>query len=169
MGRTSRSGGRGYHAPLARLVTMASLLRIGAIALLVALAGVAQAFDPSSPVGLWETLDQKTGLRQALIRLDERDGKVSGRIVWTDNPEDATNTCTHCKDERRNAPILGLVLIRDLEHVGAAWENGDILDPRNGAVYRCKVWLEDDGRVLVVRGYVGVSLLGGSRRWRRVA
>ena len=32
------------------------------------------------------------------------------------------------------------------------WEEGEILDPKNGKVYSCKLWREGDE--LMVRGYV---------------
>ena len=43
-------------------------------------------------------------------------------------------------------------IIRDLVPDGEAWNDGTILDPKNGSVYDCKLWLED-GK-LKVRGYV---------------
>ena len=47
------------------------------------------------------------------------------------------------------------------------WEGGHILDPNSGNEYRCKMYLEDGSRKLVVRGYRGVSLLGRSQTWIR--
>jgi uncharacterized protein (DUF2147 family) len=47
------------------------------------------------------------------------------------------------------------------------WEGGQILDPDNGKIYRCKMHLEKDGKELVVRGYIGISLLGRSQTWVR--
>ncbi len=140
-----------------------------AFACLVAgsLAMPAHAAEAPSPVGLWRSVDGKTGRPRALIRVDARDGRYFGRIEWTADPDDLGNTCTHCRDERKDAPIIGLTIIRNLERVGDLFTNGDILDPRNGRVYRCEVRLEQDGDVLVVRGYLGVPLLGGSQRWVR--
>jgi uncharacterized protein (DUF2147 family) len=34
-------------------------------------------------------------------------------------------------------------------------------------VYRCKFHLEKDGTVLVVRGFIGISLPGRSQTWQR--
>jgi len=44
---------------------------------------------------------------------------------------------------------------------------GDMLDPDTGSVYRCKFQLQKDGTVLVVRGFIGISLLGRSQTWQR--
>ena len=54
------------------------------------------------------------------------------------------------------------VSLRDGEYGG-----GDILDPDTGSVYRCKFHLEHDGTELVVRGFIGISLLGRSQAWHR--
>ena len=45
-----------------------------------------------------------------------------------------------------------MTIITDMEMDGAEWEDGEILDPENGKVYDCKLWIED-GK-LKVRGYV---------------
>ena len=132
-------------------------------------AHAASAVDAASPVGLWRSLDDRTGHTRALIRIATERGKYVGRIEWTDDPEDATNLCTHCPGERKDTPIIGLAIIRNVERVGDTFVNGEILDPRNGATYGCSLGLEDDGRVLVVRGYLGIPLLGGSRRWHRAS
>jgi hypothetical protein len=147
-------------------------LFLARVAVLTLCAGHAQAAtieDGSSPVGLWRSLDDRTGHTRGLIRIALERGKYVGRIEWTDDPEDQTNLCTHCPGDRRDTPIIGLAIIRNVERVGDAYRNGEILDPRNGATYNCTLSLEDDGRVLVVRGYLGIPLLGGSRRWYRAS
>jgi uncharacterized protein (DUF2147 family) len=60
-----------------------------------------------------------------------------------------------------------MVILRGLEPHGDEYRDGDILDPKNGSVYRCKLRLEDQGRRLSVRGFVGFSLLGRSQTWIR--
>jgi uncharacterized protein (DUF2147 family) len=58
--------------------------------------------------------------------------------------------------------IIRNVTLRDGEYGG-----GDILDPDTGSVYRCKFRLDKDGTVLVVRGFIGISLLGRTQTWQR--
>jgi uncharacterized protein (DUF2147 family) len=60
-----------------------------------------------------------------------------------------------------------MVIIRNMRKNGAEFSGGDILDPDNGSVYRCKMRLTDDGTKLIVRGFVGFSLLGRSQTWFR--
>ncbi|HRT54643.1 MAG TPA: DUF2147 domain-containing protein, partial [Flavobacteriales bacterium] len=54
--------------------------------------------------------------------------------------------------DRKDQPVLGMEIIRDMVKDDDEWEDGTILDPENGKVYDCKLWLED-GK-LMVRGYV---------------
>ena len=153
---------------IATVKTLIAALAFAGVAAVAVAGPAANAFDAASPVGVWRSLDDRTGKERALIRIDEEGGKYVGRIEATD-PADAGKRCTACKDDRKGAPIIGLAIIRNVERVGASFDHGDILDPRNGTVYSCQLRLEQDGKVLVVRGYLGVSLLGGTRRWYRVS
>jgi uncharacterized protein (DUF2147 family) len=41
------------------------------------------------------------------------------------------------------------------------------LDPENGKIYRARLKLEDGGKKLDVRGFIGFSLFGRSQTWIR--
>lgn len=51
---------------------------------------------------------------------------------------------------------------------GDEWNGGAILDPDNGRVYKAKMRLTDEGKNLIVRGFIGFSFLGRSQTWTRV-
>ena len=58
-------------------------------------------------------------------------------------------------------------IIRDMEKDGDEYNDGTILDPSNGKVYECKLWLdEDDSDKLKVRGYV--YFFYRTQTWERV-
>ena len=57
--------------------------------------------------------------------------------------------------------------IRDRKKDGDAWTGGEILDPKNGKIYRCKITPSTDGKSLDVRGFIGVSFIGRSQTWLR--
>jgi uncharacterized protein (DUF2147 family) len=51
--------------------------------------------------------------------------------------------------------------------MGDEYQGGEILDPENGKVYRVKMNLQDRGRTLHVRGFIGFSLFGRTQIWIR--
>jgi uncharacterized protein (DUF2147 family) len=120
-----------------------------------------------SPAGLWKTTDDKTHQPRGLVRLYEQDGAIFGKIEASFDPKEANEICDKCKDERRNQRVIGMVFLRNMRPQGQEYGGGDILDPDTGSVYRCKMTLEDNGQKLVVRGFLGVSLLGRSQTWIR--
>jgi uncharacterized protein (DUF2147 family) len=122
-------------------------------AALVASSAFAQS---SSPVGLWRSIDDKTGEAKAEIRISDNGGVLTGRIEKT-LKKDAKTTCEECKDERKGQAIQGLEIIRGARQVQGqdSWENGKILDPENGKEYTLKLAPIDGGQKLQVRGYIG--------------
>jgi len=138
------------------------------VAFALCLCGKLWAGAEQSPVGLWKTTDDKTGKPKGIVRIWEDRGEYYGKVEKALNPEEADKTCEECKDERRNKPVVGLLILRHMRRSGDDdYSGGDILDPDNGTVYRCKFHLEDGGRKLIVRGYVGFSLFGRSQTWER--
>ena len=147
---------------------MLSRRRALGLALCLALGSVAA--DPTgstSPIGLWKTFDDKTGAARGIVRVYEQDGKLFGRLERSFTPGAEHRVCAVCSDERRNQPIVGLLIIRNMKADGDEFTGGDILDPESGSVYRCKMHLEQSGTRLVVRGYIGFALLGRSQTWQR--
>jgi uncharacterized protein (DUF2147 family) len=122
-----------------------------------------------SPEGLWTTVDDHSGAARAQVRIYRQGDAYFGRIEANLVPDEAEARCTSCKDERRDQPVVGMVILRDLkpEADGDGFDGGDILDPESGSVYRCALHLEDEGKRLNVRGYIGLSLFGRSQTWLR--
>ncbi|WP_318345511.1 DUF2147 domain-containing protein [Flagellimonas baculiformis] len=116
-------------------------------------------------VGTW--LNQE---KAAKIEIYQKGQKFYGKIVWLKEPNENGKPKTDNKNPdtaRRNDPIMGLVLLKDLEFDGSStWENGTIYDARNGKTYSCHVTFQED-RSLKVRGYVGISLFGKTTIWTR--
>jgi uncharacterized protein (DUF2147 family) len=130
--------------------------------------GATLAADLGTPVGSWKTIDDKTGKERGIVRIYAKDGLLFGRIEQTFVPGGETRVCVLCTDERKNQPIIGLLVVRNMKPDGAEYSGGDILDPESGSVYRCKMHLEQNGTRLVVRGYLGFALLGRSQTWQRL-
>jgi uncharacterized protein (DUF2147 family) len=114
------------------------------------------AFAQASPLGLWRSVDDKTGEAKAEIRIVENAGVLTGRIEKTLR-KDAKPTCEECRDERKGQAIQGLEIIRGAKKAEGQdmWEHGKILDPENGKEYTLKLAPMDGGQKLQVRGFIG--------------
>ncbi|MHB8951221.1 MAG: DUF2147 domain-containing protein, partial [Rhodoferax sp.] len=82
-----------------------------------------------TPVGLWRTVDDKTGEVSSEVRISDNAGTLSGRIeklLRKDAKQD--DVCDKCTDERKNKPVLGLEIIRGGKKADGKdlWEGGKI-------------------------------------------
>ena len=102
--------------------------------------------------GRWVTIDDNTGKRRSVVEIEVKDGKANGRIVEIYDKTKADKTCDACTDDRKGKRIQGMEIIRGMVKDGDEWEDGTIMDPDNGKIYDCKLWLENGQ--LKVRGYV---------------
>ncbi len=135
--------------------------------LAAALAALPVLAADSGIAGRWKTVDDHTGKPRGIVLIYEQGGQFFGKIEKSLDPKNANKICDSCKDERKNQPVTGMVILRHLKPNGAEWSGGDILDPDNGNVYRCKAKLTEGGKKLVLRGYIGISLIGRSQTWIR--
>lgn len=117
-----------------------------------ALAGQAQ-----SIVGKWKTIDDETDKPKSVVEIVERNGKYYGKVVrlFRTAAEDQDPVCDKCPtdDDRYKKKIIGMEILRNLIKDDDEYSEGTIIDPNNGKIYRCKVWLE--GNNLKLRGYLG--------------
>jgi len=147
------------------MITVLRRIALGA-ALAGALAPAAQAQSADSPVGLWRTIDDETKQSKALIRIVEQGGALVGRIERI-LVGAADAVCEQCTDHRKGQPVQGMTILSGLRKDGEAWGGGEILDPKNGKVYKAKVSIAEGGRRLDVRGFVGVAAFGRTQTWLR--
>ena len=148
------------------------------LALALVLAGpVASASGSDAVVGTWYVESDKGDVH---ITITGTGGEYRGAITWMEEPEypadhpragqPKTDT-ENPEEELRDRPILGLELMYGFrwDEADREWKDGRIYAADSGKTYRCKLKLEEDGR-LKVRGYVKVGFvkLGRSMHWTRV-
>jgi uncharacterized protein (DUF2147 family) len=104
------------------------------------------------------------------VRIWEKDGKLYGKIekLFRAADEDQDPVCDKCEGKKHNQKIIGMTILWDLEQDDDEWSGGQIMDPNNGKTYKCYIALEEGGKKLKVRGFIGFSLIGRTQYWHRV-
>lgn len=122
-----------------------------------------------SPVGLWKTIDDDGKTEKSLVRITEADGVLTGKIEKIFDPAKAGNKCDKCSDDRKDQPVLGMTIIRNVRQDAddkSIWNGGEILDPNNGKTYKTRLKPVDGGKSMEMRGYI--AFLYRTQVWQRV-
>ena len=137
------------------------------IAILFFLLASAESFGQTI-FGRWKSIDEATGEETSIVEIFEKGKKVYGRIIriFPKPGEEPDPVCTKCDEEdpRFGRKIIGMEIIRNMKANGSEFTDGDILDPKIGRVYKCKLWV--DGEDLKVRGYWGPFYR--TQTWKKV-
>ena len=120
------------------------------------------AAEPSA-AGLWQKIEN--GEPRLYVLVVDHNGIFEG-VMAKLFPK--PGICSECTDDRKNAPWLGTSFVRDMKRNGPKYENGNVLDPRDGKIYSAMMTLSPDGQTLTLRGYIGISLLGRDETWTRL-
>ncbi len=127
------------------------------------------AFAQLTPVGTWQSIDDKTGEAKVEVVITENAGVLSGRIdKQLRKQADPNRRCTECKDDRKDQLFVGLEIIRGVRKGDGddIWEGGRILDPESGSEYRVRMKPIEGGKRMELRGYLGP--IWRTQTWVRV-
>jgi uncharacterized protein (DUF2147 family) len=124
-----------------------------------------------TPVGTWNTVNDETHERTAVVEIVDHDGALSGRVtaLFPKPGQNPAPLCKDCSGDKKDQPVIGMTIIWNVHRDGDEWNGGEIFDPDGGKTYRCRMHVSDDGQKLEVRGYIGISLLGRTQIWERAA
>jgi uncharacterized protein (DUF2147 family) len=127
---------------------------------------VSQSVAGQSIFGKWKTIDGQTNGAKSIVEIYEENGKIFGMIIDILNPGDKGALCKKCHNDEYNKPVLGLILIKNMQKNGKYYRKGTIFDPEHGKKFRCRLKLTDNPDVLQVRGYI--AFLYATQYWKRV-
>jgi uncharacterized protein (DUF2147 family) len=159
------------------LTMRTKFLMVAAALLPLLMSGHVVSADPMAPVaaatpaGLWQALDSDSKQPTGWFLITDHDGVYDGIIarMFLKPGEDPNVVCDQCKDDRHDQRWLGLEIIRGMKQESAdKFGGGSILDPRDGKIYHATMTISPDGNTLVVRGYIGIELLGENQYWSRL-
>jgi uncharacterized protein (DUF2147 family) len=109
-----------------------------------------------SPLGTWSTGDGN-----GVVSISLCGGDLCGRIVGIARPPGAPiPTDSHGQSQ------CGLTILQREKPARDGTWLGQITDPRDGATYQAKLWLDGHGD-LNVHGFIGLPILGRTTVWHR--
>ncbi len=136
-------------------------------------AAPAYAVGPDDILGVWNT--EK---KDAKIEIYKCNLKYCGKIVWLKEPTYPADSKegtpgTPILDQNnpnpklRKTPLIGLPILLNFVYAGDnSWKSGKIYNSDNGKTYSGSLTLVSLNH-LKVRGFIGISLIGGSTIWTR--
>jgi uncharacterized protein (DUF2147 family) len=96
-------------------------------------------------------------LKESTYPAGSKDGVPGTPILDLNNPN----------PKLRKKPLIGSPILKDFVFAGDnLWKNGKIYNSDNGKIYDGKLTLISPDQ-LNVRGFIGISLIGGSTTWTR--
>ena len=135
-----------------------------------------------SPVGYWMTVNSH-GQAQGIVHIfsELKDPSIlNGDLLIplfkldNDKKQPPNTLCNRCTGDLKNKALTGLQLVNKAKKTGPSegsdgekYTDGTIMDPSNGKLYKLKMWTEENGKKLKVRGYIW--LFYKTQTWYRIS
>jgi uncharacterized protein (DUF2147 family) len=143
-----------------------AVLLFTALTFFMAFSSVGWTAEPSI-AGVWSvpTLKGKDKGKERLnVEIFEKDGIYYGKIVKLSTaPVNAL--CTTCKKERKDQPLMGMLMLWNLKKEGSRYVEGKIYDVEEGSEYKCSISLAAQDKLKVT---ACLFFLCESHYWPRV-
>ena len=119
-------------------------------------------------VGSWKTIDDKTGEEKSVVRIyKETNGKYYGVVEKLFKNPNAK--CDKCSGENKDKPVLGLIIVTDMNEKNGKLEGGNILDTVNGKKYYASIEYDKKTGKLKLRGSIDkTGMIGRSQYWEKM-
>lgn len=129
--------------------------------------------------GLWQSYDDVTGKKKGIVKIsyNKKTQSYIGKIVKV-TPATGYKPkvyCQNCPKPFTNKKIKGLTAVWNLKAEKSSngsfkgtYDNGYIIDPLSGRIYRFKAQLSRNKKILKGRAYTGLVLMGRSQNWMRI-
>ncbi|SDF11089.1 DUF2147 domain-containing protein [Epilithonimonas hungarica] len=137
--------------------------------ILISSLSFAQKLSADKIMGNWESIDGDVKLK---FEIFQQNGKYFGKLLWASNMFEADGK-TPKKDFKnpdvklRNRSRQNIINITNLTFDDGEYSGGKLYNPTDGNSYSLKAKLTDINN-LQFRGYMGVSLLGKTMKFRRI-
>jgi len=135
----------------------------------ITLASSAQHLPADKITGIWLSDDSDVKLK---FEIYKSAGKYFGKLLWASTMFEADGK-TPKKDPKnpdknlRNRSRQNIVNVTDLTYDKGEYVGGKLYNPDDGRTYSLKATLKSANE-LEFRGYVGVSLFGKTRKFKRI-
>lgn len=124
------------------------------------------AADPSI-TGVWSLPILKgkdKGKERSHVEIFEKDGVYYGKIVKLTTVS-ADALCTTCKKERKDKPLMGMLILWNLKKEAGRYVAGKIYDVEAGKEYKCSIVQSTPDRLKIT---ASLLFLSESHYWTRV-
>lgn len=143
-----------------------TILLLTALIFVMTFSLASYAADPSI-IGVWSVPILKgkdKGKERSNVEIFQKDGVYYGKIVKLSTVP-ANTLCKACKDEKKDKPLMGMLILRNLKKEAGRYVEGKILEVEEGKEYKCSLVLVSPDRLKVT---ASLLFLSESHYWSRV-